>query len=166
MNELQVINPIGPILPKGEDLEAVIGAIMENRGGLLDRIQLRMEQCPQEQQLSIPDMTSHFFQPDLGLYARRMEAPAGAIIVTKIHLSEHPFIVTKGRFLVMNEANGEEAELVAPCVGITKPGTRRLFIILEDTEWITIHPTKSTDLDEIEREIILDYTPKLKEIEQ
>ena len=41
-----------------------------------------------------------------------------------------------------------------PYHGITKPGTRRAFKIIEDTYFSSFHPTDSTDLAEIEKQII------------
>ena len=162
----QALPPVKPILPEGKDLEAVLMGVMKNRGGVLDRIQNMMRTVPEDRQLCVSEITDHFFQPDLDIYARRVIVPAGTMVITKIHLSQHPFLVKRGHCLVLDEATGTEVELKAPYVGITQPGTRRLILILEEVEWITFHLTDKTDLEEIEKEIILDYTPSLEDNDQ
>lgn len=93
----------------------------------------------------------HRFTP--GLYAREIFMPAGTIITSKIHKTEHPFVILSGRVRVWTDEDGD-VELVGPHVGITKPGTRRVLAILEDTRWITFHPSEETELVALERELI------------
>jgi hypothetical protein len=73
-----------------------------------------------------------------GLYIREIFMPAGTMITTKIHNTEHPFIVSQGKLNVL--LNGEMQHIEAPYRGITRPGTRRVIYILEDTIWTTFHP--------------------------
>ena len=105
----------------------------------------------------------HRFTP--GLYVREIFNPAGAIIVTKKHRTEHPFVVSKGRVMVYTDGEGWR-EVRAPHCGITKPGTRRVIVALEDTIWMTFHPTTLTDPIEIEKEIIEPYTNPLLGVAQ
>jgi hypothetical protein len=94
----------------------------------------------------------HRFTP--GMYSREIFMPAGSLITSKIHRTEHQFVVLSGRCRVYNAENEEVAEFTAGHVGITKPGTRRVLVILEDTRWVTFHPTNKTDLAEIESDLI------------
>lgn len=89
-----------------------------------------------------------------GLYIREVTMPAGTVVSTKIHKTEHPFIISKGKVNVM--IGDEIITLEAPYCGITQPGTRRLIYILEDTVWTTIHRNDDdcTDLEEIEIRLI------------
>lgn len=80
----------------------------------------------------------HRFTP--GLYSREIFMPAGAVVVSKVHKTEHQFVVSKGRVSVWSEADGV-VELRAPHAGVTKPGTRRILVVHEDTIWTTFHPT-------------------------
>lgn len=73
------------------------------------------------------------------MYVRTVNFPANTVITTRIHKTEHPFTLSKGRVRVMNE-NGEWVELTAPYNGITKKGTRRVVVVLEDCTWTTYHP--------------------------
>lgn len=89
-------------------------------------VQLPKVECP----------LKHSFTP--GLYIREIFMPAGTLLTSKIHKTEHPFIVSKGKLNVF--LNGEMQYIEAPYRGVTKPGTRRVIYILEDCIWTTFHP--------------------------
>jgi hypothetical protein len=93
-----------------------------------------------------------------GLYTREIFMPAGSLVTSKIHKTEHPFVLSKGKLLVCID-KGEWVEMVAPYTGVTKPGTRRVAYIIEDTIWTTFHanPDDLTDLEEIENLIIEEH---------
>ncbi len=55
---------------------------------------------------------THTF-PD-GMYVREIFMPAGSVVTSRIHKFDNPFF-------------------------ITKPGTRRVLLIHEDTVWTTVH---------------------------
>lgn len=112
----------------------------------IDELELAMADFPvQECPLK------HIFLP--GMYVREISMPAGTLVTSKIHKTEHPFIISKGVAYV--KINDEEWEcLEAPYTGITKPGTRRVLYIEEDTIWTTFHPTDKKTVDEVEDEII------------
>jgi hypothetical protein len=99
----------------------------------------------------------HHFAP--GIYARELFMPAGSLITSKIHKTEHPYIISKGRALVWTEQDGV-VEICAPHFGITLPGTRRVLFIYEDCIWTTFHSTNMTDPDEIENEITERHVPE------
>ena len=50
----------------------------------------------------------------------------------------------------------------APYTGITKPYTRRILYIHEDTIWTTFHVTEETDLAKLEELLILRRDDHLK----
>lgn len=79
----------------------------------------------------------HRFTP--GLYAREIFMPAGTLLTSRIHNTEHPYVVISGVAKVYIPGVGVQ-RLEAGHVGITKPGTRRLLLIEEDCRWITFHP--------------------------
>ena len=99
---------------------------------------------------------SHVFTN--GLYTREIFMPAGSLVTSKIHKTEHPYVVSKGKLLVCID-KGEWVEIEAPHMGVTKPGTRRILYILEDTVWTTFHPNPDnvTDLEEIEDLLIEEH---------
>ena len=97
---------------------------------------------------------THRFTP--GLYIREIFMPAGTALTSKIHCTEHPYVISRGVVSVFTEADGAKL-LSAPYFGITKPGTRRLLYIHEDTIWTTFHPTDLTDVAAIEEAIIMKH---------
>ena len=98
--------------------------------------------------------TEHVFTPKL--YTRIIFMPRGTFITSKIHKTTHPFVVMEGKCLVYNTLKPKQPaeEVKAPYFGVTKPGTRRAIMVLEDTVWITFHSTEKTTVEEVEKEII------------
>jgi hypothetical protein len=129
----------------------------------IDKVESRMIQAANEGLLELKSTeATHRFTP--GLYSRQFEMFPGELIVSKIHLTEHQFIISKGVIIVIE--NGEEILLVAPYHGITKPGTRRVLFVpkeaVESCIWTTFHANPD-DLDEfeIEKKIIEPHTNPL-----
>ena len=107
-----------------------------------------------------PYPLNHYFTP--GLYVREILLPAGSILTSKIHLTEHPFILSAGEAVVWSPDQGT-VYVKAPFVGITKPGTRRIIYATTDCVWLTCHATEETDLNVIEKSIIMQrVNPKLQ----
>jgi len=79
----------------------------------------------------------HRFTP--GMYIREIFMPKGTIVVSRVHRTTHPFVVSKGECDVWCPDRGWQ-NIKAPYTGITRPGTQRLLLILEDTIWTTFHP--------------------------
>lgn len=100
--------------------------------------------------------TTHRFTP--GLYSREIFMKAGCLLTSKIHKTEHQFVVSKGKLKVWSAEKGLET-IEAPYIGITVPGTRRVLLIEEDTIWTTFHPTVETDPLVIEEQIIEPHDP-------
>ena len=92
-----------------------------------------------------------------GNYAREILIPIGSCIIGKIHKHEHINVLSKGSCWVVTEAGREFIE--APRTWISSPGIKRAVFAVTDVVWTTIHPTESSDLDEIEEEVIAkDYS--------
>jgi hypothetical protein len=77
-------------------------------------------------------------------YVREITMVRGSIIVTRKHLVDHPFIISKGVVTVFNPEEGISI-LSAPYLGVTKAGTERLLFVNEETIWTTIHPNDSNE---------------------
>lgn len=88
----------------------------------------------------------HIFTP--GLYTRTIFMPAGTLLTSRIHLYEHPFVISQGVVEVRDDDGGWQS-LRAPHIGVTKPGTRRVLRIIEDAVWTTFHVTNETDPEKI-----------------
>lgn len=94
---------------------------------------------------------THRFTPHL--YSRQIFLKKGTLCTSKIHKTEHQFIVSQGVLKVWSREKGWEL-IVSPYHGITKPGARRALYILEDTVWTTFHVTDKTDVEEILQDLI------------
>lgn len=134
--------------------------------GLIDEVETRIMQIggeyqPRGEQISFLPLR-HEFPP--GMYVRQIQMPKGAVITTRIHRTEHPFVISSGRCLVLVEGTRWE-EFKAPYLGRTLPGTRRLLFIVEDAIWTTFHlnPDELRDLEEIELMLTVDYENPLLE---
>ena len=93
-----------------------------------------------------------------GMYARRAFVPAGSLVVSKVHKTEHFYVVLSGRISVRI---GEDLqEYGAGHMGVTKPGTQRMLLAIEDTTWVTFHPNPE-NLDSLKslEEMIIESNP-------
>lgn len=89
-----------------------------------------------------------------GLYVREIFMPAGSLITSKIHKTQHQYFILKGSVSVWID-EGEEVYLEAPYIGVTEPGTRRVLYVHEDCIWATAHPNPDNENEiEIEERII------------
>jgi hypothetical protein len=89
-----------------------------------------------------------------GLYVREIFMPAGSLITSKIHKTQHQYFILKGAVSVWIE-EGKEEYIQAPYIGITEPGTRRVLYVWEDCIWATSHPNPDNEnLEQIEERII------------
>jgi hypothetical protein len=119
----------------------------------LDQIDAELEAHPDSFR-ELP--TNHVFTP--GLYVRQVFMKKGDLLTTRVHLSEHPFIISAGVVSMWDAENGVQT-VQAHYTGITTPGTRRILYIHEDTIWSTCHPnpTNETDPEKIIAAITYDH---------
>ena len=85
----------------------------------------------------------HLFSP--GIYMRGILMPAGHYILGHEHTQQHYNFVLTGKALVV--VDGVEDIVQAPCIFESKPGVRKLLIILEDMRWVTVHPNPTDERD-------------------
>ena len=90
-----------------------------------------------------------------GLYTRIITLPKGTLLTSEIHKTEHPFLILQGVVEVANVETGDTEILRAPYIGITKPYTRRVLNVIEETVWATSHVTKETDVEKIGKKILV-----------
>lgn len=97
----------------------------------VDELELKLRSLPQ-----VYCPLDHTFTP--GLYTRSIFMPKDTVVVSKIHKTEHPFVLSKG--IVYVRVNDEKWErLEAPYLGVTKSGTRRVLVIEKEALWSTFH---------------------------
>lgn len=111
----------------------------------IERLQATISRMPQH-----PVVTRHHFAN--GLYIREVEQPAGMVVVGKVHKTQHFFLVLKGELTVT--ADGTRRRLVAPAILTCEPGTKRALFAHVDCIYANVHRVSSTDLDEVERELV------------
>jgi hypothetical protein len=112
--------------------------------GMVDSGEIESQECP----------VTHRFAS--GCYLREIFMPKGTIIIGKIHATEHFNVLLKGDVTVIT-AEGSE-RIKAPHTFVSLAGTQKVVAIHEDCIWQTLHVTNSTDLEEIEKEVIsIDY---------
>lgn len=109
------------------------------------RLEAAMREMPQAEL-----ETFHYFAD--GMYARVLPRKAGTLIVGKVHKREHFYIVAKGRVQVVTDKGTDI--YAAGTVLVSKPGTKRAVLALEDSVCLTVHRTKHRDLKRIERQLI------------
>lgn len=96
--------------------------------------------------------TLHHFAP--GLYVREFRMPAGAVCVGAKHRFEHMIMLVKGKATFWTE-RGEET-LEAPHMHKSWEGCQRVIYAHEDLVLVSFHPTDTTDLDELRKELIVE----------
>lgn len=72
-----------------------------------------------------------------GIYTRLLRMTPG-LYITEKHKTQHPYHVLAGRLKVWTEEKGWEI-VKAGYFGITEPGTQRIFVVEEETVWVTTH---------------------------
>jgi hypothetical protein len=107
--------------------------IKDEDNAILDVLQGAMANEPQ-----IDCPLNHRFTQ--GLYSREITMPADTLIISKVHKTQHQFIVSKGVVDVYNIQDGSCIRIEAPYSGITEAGTRRMLYVCEETIWTTFHP--------------------------
>jgi len=122
--------------------------LTENHVPTLDeikRLQYEMKDAPQ------PELeTEHYFSG--GMYCRKLIAPAGLLLVGKVHKKDHFFMCAKGQIIAWSE-NGmvtlNEGDILC-----SKAGTKRVILSVTDSIYINFHKTNKTNIDKIEKELI------------
>jgi hypothetical protein len=88
-------------------------------------------------------------------YARQMFLPKGTVIIGKIHKHQHLNFIMQGKVSVSTEHGKKVIE--APASFISEVGLKRAVHAEEDTIWVTVHLTKYSseeELDKVEEEVI------------
>lgn len=121
----------------------VVSRLGTNPWRAIDAIEDDLAQLPQQE---MP--LNHVFTA--GLYLRTIMMPAGTLLTSRIHLTEHPFIISSGVISVWSDETGWQT-LRAFHAGVTKPGTRRMLFAHTDVLWSTAHtnPDDERDPDKI-----------------
>lgn len=112
----------------------------------IEALQKAMLQYPQV------ELETKHFRADK-MYCRVVFRPKDTTIVGKVHKKEHFYILAQGHILV-TDGSGPPKEYKGFDVIVSKPGTKRAVYSLEDSICLTVHRTKKTKLEEIEKELV------------
>ena len=105
----------------------------------------------------------HHFSP--GIYTRSIFIPKGAIIIGKMHKTEHLNIVSSGLLTVWTETG---MKLVgAPAIIHSLPNCKRVALAHENTVWTTIHsnPDDEQDVEKLEARLTYSRSEQLNYME-
>ena len=108
---------------------------------LLDDLEVALAQLPR---VELP--VTHRFTK--GMYIREIQIPAGTMLTSMTHKTQHPFVISKGSIMVTSDHEGGVV-YEAPYTGITEPNTRRALHAITDVVWTTFHVTEETDVEKI-----------------
>lgn len=95
-----------------------------------------------------------------GCYLREIFMPKGTLIVGKIHATEHFNVILTGKCTVATAEWVKTFE--APHTFISGEGVQKVVLVHEDCQWQTLHVTDKTDVDEIEKDVIVESYDQLK----
>lgn len=94
----------------------------------------------------------HFPTPGNKVYIRQATCHKGDIIATHKHEYEHYSILASGSVLL--ELDGNERELIGPCVVTVKEHKEHKITCITDVAWFCIHGTEETDESKIDEVLI------------
>lgn len=89
-----------------------------------------------------------------GLYSRTILIPAGSMITGKVHKNNDLNIVIYGHMRVRTEDGIKDVH--GPCIFTGCAGVKQIGYAYDDTLWTTVHATRTTDLDELEKELFIE----------
>lgn len=124
---------------KGEEAETLIAALKELFPE--ETLPLRHFQCT-------------------GLYAREMFAPAGTLIVGKIHLHDSISFLLHGEAVIFSSGLGTQ-RFIAPATIMAPAGTRRVIVAATDILFTAVLATNETDIEVIESTHAVDSLSEL-----
>jgi quercetin dioxygenase-like cupin family protein len=120
------------------------------------RLESEMEKLPQE---APPQPVHHFSR---GLYARELTIPKGKVCTGKMHRHDHIMVVTKGEASVLTDegiVKYKKGDLF-----FAKAGTKRALYMHEETTFVTVHGTSETDMEALEKDLIMPPEEFLKKL--
>jgi len=155
---LEVPLPVTALIQRMEAHNIILDREGSEDWQRINLIERELEEMPQQE---MP--TNHVFTP--GLYTRSIFMPAGSLLTSRIHLFQHPFVISLGSVSVWMDAKLGWQFLQAPHIGVTEAGTRRILYAHTDVIWTTTHLNTDNETDPDKLVMQLTYTGgKFKEI--
>lgn len=131
--------------------DALVATLRSLNPELSTRDKVNIIESYMREQLPVAEIPlKHYFS--LGLYAREVTLPAGAMATGKIHKYPQLNILSKGDVSVLLEDGIKRIQ--APFTVASPAGTKRIIYAHIESVWTTIHSTHETDLEKIEEHFI------------
>lgn len=89
-----------------------------------------------------------------GLYKRKLTFPKNGIATGAIHPVDHMDVMLKGEMIVATDDGFKHIK--APFEMTSRAWEKKAGIALQETVWISYHPTSATTVEEVEAEIFCD----------
>jgi len=141
--QLEQVSVDNPVTHIGDE-----GVLREYNRSDVFRLQEYLETL---EQIDPEPLTKHHFAP--GIYVRELLIPAGTVLTGKVHRHETMNILVSGTLKVTTDDGVQE--LTGPMIFNSQPGMKKAAVTFTDVIWLNVHPTESTDLEEIEQEFIV-----------
>lgn len=97
-----------------------------------------------------PDLRHHFGG---GVYVRELRLPGGVVATGKMHRHESMNILVSGTVRITTDEGVREIEGYG--VFSSRPMTKKAVYAVTDCIILNVHPTDKTDLNDIEKELIV-----------
>jgi Mg2+ and Co2+ transporter CorA len=150
-NELCVRHPEEMIL------ERLIGDKDISPLSVVERIMV-IEKAMKESEFQIEIPVGHSFAD--GLYLRQVVIPKGTLLTSKFHKYDQIDVMLAGDMSIVS--NDGIVRVKAPMIAKSGPGLKRLGYAHEETVWITVHATRETDIEMLEKTLFLDTAEELE----
>lgn len=111
----------------------------------VDRLQEEVSKLPQYQ-----PRVAHYFHG--GIYCREVWRRAGILVVGRVHLKEHFYVIASGRVRITTDDGAED--ITGPRVLLSKPGTKRAVLSITAAHCLTFHRTDALTPEEAEIELV------------
>lgn len=112
---------------------------------MVERLQAEVSKLPQYE----PE-TKHYFHG--GMYCREVWRDEGVLVVGKVHLKDHFYLIVSGTVLITTDDGAEE--ITGPRLIQSKPGTKRAVFSITPALCMTFHKTDATTPEEAEVELV------------
>ena len=87
-----------------------------------------------------------------GLYTREVFMPKGSLVVSYIHLTNHPSFFMSGEMSILLD-DGAVKRIKAPMVVQTEVGTQRVAYMHEDCVWNCVYRVNAKTIERAEQEV-------------
>jgi len=95
----------------------------------------------------------HHFSTNM--YIREVTMPTDTIVLGHEHTTTHLNILSKGSIIVVDLTSGNKLEIEAPYTFESLAGVRKIFFVIEEATFSTVHSTDETDIDKLEDTLII-----------